>query len=472
MSQAKLDQMNSSVKYLTSRANSATVPVVPVGGKADLKDWSRSQPKYVVRWLETNGFKGQEGRHCLVPAKDGSLRAVLLGVPKKPTPWDYCSLPARLPSGRYELSVSLPPAQASLAALSWLLGTYRFSRYRSMGASFSQFVWPKGADREWVNANYFAMAKGRDLITTPAEDMGPSDLAQEVKEVAEQFGASFKQVVGTALLKQNFPSIHAVGRAAADAPRLLDLQWGPKDGRKVTLVGKGVCFDSGGLDIKPAASMKLMKKDMGGAATVLAAAQILMALNANVRLRVLIPAVENAVGGNAFRPLDVLQTRKGLTVEVGHTDAEGRLILSDALALADEEEPDLIVCIATLTGAARVALGTELPALFCTEDSLAQDLLSAGLAHADPLWRMPLHKPYRPRLDSKVADINNVPNGSYGGAIAAALFLQEFVGPHTPWIHIDSMAYRLETRPGRPYGGEVFAARAVAEMILGRYGRA
>ena len=463
--------MSSSIKYLIARSNSETVPVVPIRGKSDLKDWVRSQPKYVAKWLEVNSFKGQTGKHCLVSSKDGGLRCVLVGLPQKATPWDYSALPAKLPRGRYELSVSLPPEQASLAALSWILGTYQFTRYRGKNSGFAHLVWPKGSDRDWVKANYAAIAKGRDLITTPAEDMGPSHLALEMKEIAEEHGASFKQVVGDALLKQNFPSVHAVGRAATNGPRLLDLTWGPEDGKKITLVGKGVCFDSGGLDIKPASSMKLMKKDMGGAATVLAVAKILMALGANIRLRVLIPAVENAVAGNAFRPLDVLQTRKGLTVEVGHTDAEGRLILSDALALADEEEPDLIVCIATLTGAARVALGAELPALFCTHDTIAEDLLRAGQKHEDPLWRLPLHKPYRQRLESKVADINNVPNGGYGGAIAAALFLQEFVGSHTPWIHIDSMAFRLDSRPGRPYGGEVFAARAVAEMVLERYGR-
>ncbi len=305
----------------------------------------------------------------------------------------------------------------------------------------------------------------RDLVNTPAADMGPAQLAEAARDLAKRHRGKCTVLVGDTLLKRNYPAVHAVGRAAAEEPRLIDLRWGSK-GPKVTLVGKGVCFDSGGLDLKPAAGMKLMKKDMGCAAHVLGLASLIMAEKLPLQLRVLVPAVENAVSGNAFRPLDVLQTRKGLTVEVGNTDAEGRLVLCDALAEADSEKPDLLIDFATLTGAARVALGPDLPAMFCNDDKLAGLILRHGAVEGDPVWRLPLHKGYRPGLESKVADLNNISNSPYGGAITAALFLENFVSPGTRWAHFDIMAWNVATRPGRPEGGEAMGLRAVYAAIV------
>jgi leucyl aminopeptidase len=329
-------------------------------------------------------------------------------------------------------------------------------------------VWPAGIDRAAIRRAIAAVSLVRDLINTPAEDMGPPHLAEAAKSVAKAHKAKFSVIVGDDLLKKNYPAIHAVGRAAARPPRLIDMSWGAS-GPRLALVGKGVCFDSGGLDLKPASGMLLMKKDMGGAALMLALAQMIMDAGLKIRLRVLIPAVENAVGGNAYRPLDVIRTRKGITVEIGNTDAEGRVILCDALAEAQSgkagDKPDLILDAATLTGAARVALGPDLPALFCNDDDIAEALLRHGKAEDDPFWRMPLHKGYRRMLDSKVADINNVSDGSYAGAITAALYLQEFIDPGTRWAHIDTLAWNLRDRPGRPEGGEALGLRALFAFV-------
>jgi leucyl aminopeptidase len=314
-----------------------------------------------------------------------------------------------------------------------------------------------------------AIALVRDLINTPAEDMGPSELSAAARKLGKQFRADVKVIAGDALLKQNFPTIHAVGRASDDPPRLIDLRWGKKSDPKVSIVGKGVCFDTGGLDLKPAAGMLRMKKDMGGGAHALGLASLIMALKLPVRLRMLVPAVENNVAGNAIRPLDVIRTRKGITVEIGNTDAEGRLVMCDALAAADSENPDMIVDFATLTGAARVAVGIELAAMFCNDDRLAADLEKAAATVQDPIWRLPLWQPYRKLLESQVADINNVSEGGFGGAITAALYLQEFVGENTPWAHFDIMAWNTSPRPGRPVGGEAQSLRAVFEMLEKRY---
>ena len=309
----------------------------------------------------------------------------------------------------------------------------------------------------------------RDLVNTPAEDMGPAELAEAARKVAKAGGAKFSTIVGPALLKRNYPCIHIVGRASSRPPRLIDLRWGRR-GPKVTLVGKGVCFDSGGLDLKTANYMQLMKKDMGGAAHVLGLAQMIMAAGLELRLRVLIPAVENSVSANAYRPLDIVRSRKGLTVEIGNTDAEGRVILCDALAEADTEKPDLLIDIATLTGAARVALGPDLPALFANDDLVAEAVLKHGKAVEDPLWRLPLHKPYRKLIDSKVADINNAGDSPFAGAITAALFLADFVDPATHWLHLDVMAWNPTARPGRPVGAEAVAIRALYALIADQAG--
>jgi leucyl aminopeptidase len=463
----------------TTRTSGASTPIHRFDGKKTFDRWlatssvfgaagGKERSKFVKQWADAAGFTAKPGQQLLVPNKDGGLWGVLLGVNSEEVVWQIARLPTSLPRGKYSLG-DCSPEEANALCLGWGLGCYQFDRYKKSKRAEAALVWPVGADKARVTALVEAAALGRDLINTPAEDMGPDALGAATKAVATAGGATYKEVVGKALLEQNYPSIHAVGRAASRAPRLLDFTWGDPNAEKVTLVGKGVCFDTGGLDIKPADAMKLMKKDMGGAACVLAIAKAVMHLRLPIRLRVLIPAVENSISADAFRPLDVLNTRKGLTVEVGNTDAEGRLILSDALTEADSEKPALIIDMATLTGAARVALGTELPALFSSSDEVANDLLAIGLREHDPLWRLPLHRPYRRMLESKVADLSNISAGPYAGAITAALFLQEFVSPKTPWVHIDTMAFNLDALPGRPYGGEVLAMRAVVSYLEQRF---
>lgn len=448
-------------------SESSTTPLTLIH---DLETWLQTQEPRVATWVEQVDFRASVGEVCSVPGADGRIVAVLAGIQDRNDPYQYAALPQRLPPGTYHFADSLTQTQANAAALGWALGSYVYRRY-GKSQIFAVLSWPEQAQVEHVQAIIDAIFLGRELITTPANDMGPAQLAQAAQTLAGKYGAEASLIVGDDLLTQNFPAVHAVGRAAgADAaPRLIDFSWGDASHPKVTLVGKGVCFDTGGLDIKGASGMLMMKKDMGGAATVLALAQMVMADRLPVRLRVIIPAVENSVAGNAMRPLDVLQTRKGLTVEVGNTDAEGRLILSDALALADAESPDLLIDFATLTGAARVALGTELPALYATDDDVAAAILTAGKKVYDPLWRMPLHTPYRRHLDSPIADIHNISKGSYGGSITAALFLKEFVTNTASWVHIDTMAWNLDSRPGRPAGGEPMGARALAQMLRTRY---
>jgi len=370
-----------------------------------------------------------------------------------------------LPAGTWKLgdTGAVSPTDAAVAIG---LGTWRFERYRSnKGKPGPKVVWPAGADKARVSAIVDSVCLARDLITTPSSDMGPAELAAAVQALGKTHKAKVSVIVGDDLLKKNYPMVHAVGRASSRAPRLIDLTWGKASDPKVTLVGKGVCFDTGGLDLKPASGMLNMKKDMGGAATMLAVAGMIMGTGLAVRLRLLIPAVENSVSGNAFRPLDVVPTRKGITVEIGNTDAEGRLILCDALHEGASEKPTMMVDCATLTGAARVALGTDLPALFCNDDTLADQLIASGKQVAEPVWRMPLFKGYRRLLDSKVADINNAPGVAFGGAITAALYLQEFVPDDVPWAHFDMMAWNNSAKPGRPEGGEAQAARAIFGAI-------
>jgi len=460
-----------------ARANAKTIPIVALTSKA-YKGWFKDQPKAIQTWLEATEFKAEAGNVALLPDRDGALAQVVLGLgepssdPGKAAIWAYAALPAKLPKGRYQLEereAELEPSEANDAAIGWALATYRFDRYLSKPKTFPTLVWPKAADRKAVTRVRNATFLARDLVNTPAGDLGPEELAEQAALVAAAYDAEIAITVGEELVTANYPAIYAVGKGSPRAPRLIDIRWGDEDAPKLSLVGKGVVFDTGGLDIKNAAGMKLMKKDMGGAATILALAQMIMDASLPVRLRVLIPAVENAVSGEAFRPLDVLQTRLGMTVEVGNTDAEGRLILCDALAEADAEQPDLLIDFATLTGAARVALGTELPALFANDDEVAAAILEAGVASIDQLWRMPLFHSYRRHLDSRVADINNVSNVGPGGAITAALFLNEFVSSKTPWVHVDTMAYNLHARPGRPAGGEAMGLRAMFRMLERRY---
>ncbi len=444
-----------------------TISVVNPGG---YRRWLKSQKANVKAWLDAQGFSGRQGEVGWIYGSDKKVRAAVVGVEPDGSPFAYAFLPAQLGSGRWVFDKTLEDAAANDAALGWALGTYVFDRYKKSSAKFGSLVWPEAADQAKVERLYTSTKLARDLVNTPAGDLGPTALAEAAKALAKEMGAKCKVTVGDALLKDNYPAVHAVGRACTDAPRLIDIVWGDAASPKVTIVGKGVCFDTGGLDIKPSSGMLLMKKDMGGAAMALALGRAVMDAKLDVRLRVLVPAVENSVAGNAFHPQDILSTRKGLTVEVGNTDAEGRLILCDALAEADSEDPELIIDFATLTGAARVALGTDVPALFSNDDDLANELIAAGQRTGDLLWRMPLHQPYRRSLESPIADINNVGGSRYGGAITAALFLEAFVSKSTKWAHVDLMAYNLENRPGRPVGGEAMGVRAAYAMLEARYG--
>jgi leucyl aminopeptidase len=451
------------ISALTTRAAGKTAVIHPVS-KSQYRNWLKGQNAGLRNWIAATAFKAEPSRHLLLPARDGGVGSVLLIVEDGFDLWSWGALPQSIPEGRYRVDAPLTPLQASAAALAWALGAYSFDRYRKPKREAAKLIWPKEADRALVESMAGAICWVRDMINTPADDMGPAELAGEAEALAKAHGANFRVIVGDELLKADYPSVHAVGRASSRAPRLVDIKWG-KAGPKITLVGKGVCFDSGGLDLKPAAGMLQMKKDMGGAAHVLGLARMIMETNLPVRLRVLVPAVENAVSGNAFHPLDILKTRKGISVEVGNTDAEGRLILSDALTEADRDDPALIVDFATLTGAARVALGPELPALFSNHDETAEALLNLAIEHQEPFWRLPLHKPYRRLLDSKIADINNVSDGGFAGAITAALFLSEFVRPTTPWVHFDIMAANNRGRPGRPEGADAMGLRAVYAHI-------
>lgn len=456
---------------LLATAGTDTVAITPLT-KADLSGWLDAQPPATAAWVKALNFGAEAGATACLPGDDGKIARVLVGVSALDDLWAFAGLPSSLPPGNYRIDADLDRRAATRAALGWALGSYRFGRYKKSDKRFANLIWPKNADHGEVERAATATYLVRDLVNTPANDLGPAQLAEAAALLAEEFEAGLDVIVGDGLLDRDYPAIHAVGRASPRAPRLIDLRWGHPTHPKVTIVGKGVCFDSGGLDIKPSSAMLMMKKDMGGAAHALALGRMIMMAGLPVRLRVLVPAVENVISGNAFKPMDVLKTRKGLTVEVGNTDAEGRLILCDALAEADSEKPDLIIDFATLTGAARVALGPDLPALLCNDDALANDLLAAGEAENDPLWRLPLWAPYRKGLDSKVADIGNVTSNGFAGAITAGLFLQEFVSKETPWAHLDTYAWNGSARPGRPEGGEALGLRAAYAVIAKRFGKA
>ncbi len=420
-------------------------------------------------FADAANFEPKSGRHLLLPGADG-LGGVLFGIEAagQPTnPFLPGTLTSHLPDGVYRFAKE--PHDARLAALAFALGSYRFTRYRKSEARQVKLDPPQSIDREDLSRVVEAVTLARDLNTTPANDMGPAELEAAARTLATRHGADIESTVGEDLLTANFPLIHAVGRASERAPRLIELKWGDPGHPRVSLVGKGVCFDTGGLDIKPDSSMLNMKKDMGGAATALALAHMVMSRKLKVRLTVLIPAVENSISGAAFRPRDIYTSRKGVTVEIGNTDAEGRLVLADALALADEEKPDLIADFATLTGAARVALGPEVPAFFTDDDQLADGLMAHAAAENDPLWRLPLWRPYDEMLDSKVADVNNVGSGGQAGAITAALFMRRFVSARS-WLHFDLFAWTPSAKPGRPEGGECQAARALYALLAERYG--
>jgi len=429
-------------------------------------------PEPARQFADANSFAGEPGAYLALPAADGRIAGVLFGIEdedaKSRDPFRPGALPGLLPAGVYRFANA--PHDTRLAVLAFALGRYRFGRYRKADAPEVKLVPPDGVDTADILRMTDAATLARDLINTPSNDMGPAELAEAAKDVATRCGASFDCVVGDDLVTKNFPLIHAVGMASSRAPRLIDLNWGDPAHPKVTLVGKGVCFDTGGLDLKPSGGMLLMKKDMGGAANVLALAQMVMDAKLKLRLRVLIPAVENAVAGNAFRPLDIFPSRKGLNVEIGNTDAEGRLILADALALADEDKPDLLIDMGTLTGAARVALGPDLPPFYTQDDRLAQDVAACALKENDPVWRMPLWPPYDSWLDSKIATITNAPSGTFAGSITCALFLQRFVEHAKSWLHFDIYGWTPTAKPARPEGGECQAARAVYKLLSERYG--
>ena len=453
-----------------TKADAATKPLYAVAKDA-YESWLEAQTGVAQTWLKGMRFKASVGGTAAFPAGDDGAMAFLLIVKDGSDIWSWGGAARALPEGRYAVQSTFEAEDgAANACLGWALGSYQFDRYKPRKDAARELVWPKGVDQETVSAMIAGIYLTRDLINTPAGDMGPEELAAAAKAVAEDFGADYRDVVGEALLEQNFPMIHAVGRASDRAPRLIDLHWGDENAPRVTLVGKGVCFDTGGLDLKPSSAMLTMKKDMGGAANALGLARMIMATGLNVRLRVLISAVENSVSGNAFRPLDILDSRQGITVEVGNTDAEGRLVLGDALTLAGEESPDLILDFATLTGAARVALGTDMPGFFTNDDGLAQALAKGSADVAEPIWRLPLHEPYAALLDSKVADTNNISPGGFGGAITAALFLQKFIPKDTAWAHFDMMAWNTSSKPGKPEGGEAQGIRSVFAMLNARYG--
>jgi leucyl aminopeptidase len=449
---------------LDKKAFEPAVPILATDSKR-LPKLLESLTPAERRWALAQGFDGAPNSMCVLPDGKGNVARVLAGVRDADDPWSLAALPMKLPRGRYELAKGVLNIPADRAAFAWDLGSYQFTRYkRGKRKAADLQLAPSSTVRESLELAQ-AVRLVRDLVNTPAEDMGPAHLSDIAREQAELFGGEFDEWVGEELLAQNFPAIHAVGRAAEREPRLLEINWGSDKHPRLAIVGKGVCFDTGGLDIKGAEGMRLMKKDMGGAAHALALARLVMQRELPVRLQVLVPTVENNISGNAFRPGDILRTRKGLTVEIGNTDAEGRLILCDALAYAVESKPKTIIDFATLTGAARVALGPELPVLFANDEALAARLIAAAETVEDPIWRLPLWRNYRRLYDSEVADINNSGRGGFAGSIVGALFLDHFVPQDIPWAHFDTYAWNDVSRPGRPAGGEAQGLRAALEAI-------
>jgi leucyl aminopeptidase len=435
--------------------------------------WSANAPLSSTHkaWLDAQGFKGNGKKAVLLPQPDGSIAGVVVGLGERRA-GDVMDrlevavglLPTLLPGGLYHLADDL--ADPELAAVAFGLGAYRFRHYKTTAAEdVIQLRAPRGVDTARALSVIEAIWLGRDLINTPAGDLGPQELEQAVRKLGERHGADVSSIVGEELLARNFPMIHAVGRASDRAPRLIDLTWGPAAGKRITLVGKGICFDTGGLDIKPAAAMSIMKKDMGGAATALALGHMIMSAKLNVRLRILIAAAENSISGNAFRPGDVLTSRAGKTVEIGNTDAEGRLVLADALTLADADQPDTLMSFATLTGAARVALGPELSPFYTDDDAFADAIAAAATRVCDPVWRMPFWAGYEAGLDSAVADMNNVSDGPFAGSVTAALFLRRFVRQASRFVHFDIYGWRQAAKPLGPKGGEANGARAMFELL-------
>ena len=450
-----------------SRKKSGGIPIYAIKLTQN-RTLNKQISKLAVSWAKNAGFVGAKGQLCLLPGKDNAIEAVLYGLGNVVAPMDTARLPRILPKGDYHFASGINDLE--LATIGWCLGAYQFDKYKKMQPRAANLVIDKTLDAAAIRSAAQASYLTRDLINIPANDMGPDELEKAVRQLSQSHKARTSVIKGDALLKKNFPMIHAVGRASTSAPRLIDMVWGPVNGPKITLVGKGVTFDTGGLNIKPGGSMALMKKDMGGAANVLGLAKMIMDAKLKVRLRVLIPAVENSISGNAFRPGDILSSRKGLSVEIGNTDAEGRLVLGDALCLADEERPQLLIDMATLTGAARVALGPDLPPFYTRDDKLAGELAIASEEKFDPLWRMPLWRPYNFMLNSKVADINHITSGGFAGSVTAALFLARFVDQAKSWIHLDVFGWAPTEKPWVQIGGEAQGVRALFEVIKKRYG--
>ncbi len=448
-------------------ADAASIPLFIIES-SDLARWLSGQPEHVSNWLDALGFAANLGQVYLIPDLSGAPKLAVFGYGDEKSRsrgrFHLAKAATGLPEGIYHFETTLDNESLQEAALGWLLAVYKFDRYRDQKPVLAQLKAPEGIDATRIEIIAAGEALSRDLINIPASDMGPQQLQAAFLELAKNHGAKTEIISGPELLEQNLPMIHAVGRAAEHAPRLLDMRWG-QVGPSLTLVGKGVCFDTGGLNIKPGASMGLMKKDMGGAATVLGLAHMIMALGLKLRLRVLVPAVENSISASAFRPQDILTSRKGLTVEVNNTDAEGRLVLADALALADEEAPDLLISMATLTGAARVAVGPDLAPFYCDDDKMAADFFISGQAVADPLWRMPFWEPYEAIIEPGIADLDNAPKGGFAGSITAALFLRRFVDLSAKYLHFDIYGWQTTAAPARPKGGASQGARAILEAL-------
>ena len=433
-----------------------------------IEDWLSDNVGATADWVRTLGFSGQSGQVCVIPSVGGGIEMALVGagnaMARRQGRFLLANAVSSLPAGDYVISSNHDPAELREHALAWLLSQYSFQKYRAAPPHQARLICPRSIDGTSLEQIAAGEALTRDLINTPASDMGPDNLEQAARDLADQHQAQMTVIAGDDLLDQNFPMIHAVGRAAAQAPRLIDITWGDT-GPSLVLVGKGVCFDTGGLNIKPAASMGLMKKDMGGSAAVLGLAHMIMASGMKLKLRVLIPAVENSISASAYRPQDILTSRKGLTVEINNTDAEGRLVWADALALADETPPDLMICMATLTGAARVAVGPDLAPFFTDDESFANALATGASEVRDPVWRMPFHDAYETMIEPGIADLDNAPKGGFGGSITAALFLRRFVEKSERFAHFDIYGWQPTAAPARPKGGVGQATRAIFEAL-------
>lgn len=461
--------------FVTEKSKQKLISILPVITN-QFEKWISEQPINVQQWVKASQFIADSGTFCLIPNGDGSLHSVLLGIANTDDFLAFGALPAKLPEGVYAIEANNVLKTAhdfQHATLAWGLGFYQFTNYKKPLPRLAKLSLNNLVDEKFLSDQLEAIYLSRDLINTPAEDMGPEQIENAVKNVAKKFGAKLNVISGEKLLKENYPAIHAVGRASPRDPRVIDLRWGKnKNAPKITLVGKGVCFDSGGLDLKTAAGMLLMKKDMAGSAMMLGLAQMIMAQELPVQLRLLIGAVDNVISGNAYKPGDIVPTRAGKTIEITNTDAEGRMVLCDLLFEACTENPEVVIDFATLTGAARVALGEDIPAMFVQPQSFADDLMKASRTVNDPIWQMPLVQSYREKLKSEFADmVNAVESSPYGGSITAALFLQSFVNENTTWVHFDTPAWNFKLKPGRPVGADVFAVRAVFEYLRNRYSK-